>query len=76
MFVGSSNGYFCNDDSRDVRSQSRCISVGGSLVRASYAAVRRAAAEMVGAGTFAYAAEAIPDGEMSALMAGEKHGER
>jgi len=47
------------------------ISVGGSLARASYAAVRRAAAEMVGAGTFTYAAEAIPDGEMSAVMGGE-----
>ena len=50
------------------------ISVGGSLARASYAAVKRAAAEMAGPGTFTFAAEAIPGREMSALMAGGEGG--
>ncbi len=53
----------------------RRISVGGSLARAGYAAVRRAAEEMAGAGTFTYAADAIPDREMNAFMA-ERHAER
>ena len=52
------------------------ISIGGSLARASYAVVRRAAAEMIGPGTFSYAADAIPDVEMSAFMAGWESGER
>jgi 2-methylisocitrate lyase-like PEP mutase family enzyme len=45
------------------------ISVGGSLARAAYAAVRRAASEIAGPGTFTYAANAIPDAEMNAFMA-------
>ena len=48
------------------------VSVGGSLARASYAALRRAAAEIAEAGTFGYAAEAIPDAEMNAFMAGRR----
>lgn len=51
----------------------RRISVGGSLARASYAAVKRAAEEIAGAGTFTYAAGAIPDREMNALMAGRRN---
>jgi len=51
------------------------ISVGGSLARASYAVVRAAAAEMAGPGTFTFAADAIPDREMNAFMAGRPGGE-
>jgi 2-methylisocitrate lyase-like PEP mutase family enzyme len=46
------------------------ISIGGSLARTSYAVVKRAASEIAGAGTFSYAADAIPDSEMNAFMAG------
>ncbi len=51
------------------------ISVGGSLARASFAVVRRAAEEIAGPGTFTYAASAIPDREMNAFMAGKEGGE-
>lgn len=44
------------------------ISIGGSLARASFALVRRAAAEMLGAGTFGYAADQFPDDELCDLM--------
>ena len=51
------------------------ISVGGSLARVSLAAVKAAAEEMAGPGSFTYAASAIPDGELNAFMAGEEGGE-
>lgn len=51
------------------------ISVGGSVARASLAVVKRAAEEMAGPGTFGYAADAIPDGEMNAFMAGQGEGQ-
>ncbi len=44
------------------------ISIGGSLARASFALVRRAAVEMLGTGSFGYAADQIPDDELCALM--------
>ena len=44
------------------------ISVGGSFARAAWGALRRAGAEVWRDGTFTYAADAIPDAEMSALM--------
>ena len=44
------------------------ISVGGSFARAAWGALRRAGAEVLRDGTFTYAADAIPDAEMSALM--------
>lgn len=44
------------------------VSVGGSLMRATYAVVRRAAEEMRRSGTFGFTRDAIPNGEMSALF--------
>jgi 2-methylisocitrate lyase-like PEP mutase family enzyme len=48
----------------------RRVSIGGSLARATFATVRRAAEEMARAGTFRFSREAIPDAEMSALFKG------
>lgn len=47
----------------------RRISVGGSFARAALGALTRAAREVLDDGTFTYAADAMPDGEVSALMA-------
>jgi 2-methylisocitrate lyase-like PEP mutase family enzyme len=44
------------------------ISIGGSLARAAFAVVRRAAEEMRDHGTFGYAAEQMSDDELNALM--------
>lgn len=45
------------------------ISVGGSFARAAWGAFIRAATEVRDHGTFDYAADAIPDAEIAALMA-------
>src|SRR5690606_11872634 len=47
----------------------RRVSVGGSFFRAAFGAFRRAAEEVLRQGTFGYAADAIPDAEIAALMA-------
>jgi len=47
----------------------RRISIGGSLARACLGLVRRAAEEMQQHGSFAYASQQIPDGELSAFFA-------
>ena len=47
------------------------ISVGGSLARAALGAVKRAGEEILGRGTFGYAAEAMPGDEAGALMSQE-----
>ena len=44
------------------------ISVGGSLARAAYGAVRRAAEELLRSGTSGYLDEAMPGSEIAALM--------
>ncbi|WP_022729037.1 isocitrate lyase/PEP mutase family protein [Fodinicurvata sediminis] len=46
----------------------RRISVGGSMARAAFGALMRAAREVKEAGTFTYAADALPGGEIAALM--------
>ncbi len=46
----------------------RRVSIGGSLARATFAVVRRAAEEMARNGTFGFTQDAIPDTEMSALF--------
>lgn len=46
----------------------RRISVGASLFRFAFAALRRAARDVAAEGTFTYAAEAIPDAEMMAFF--------
>lgn len=50
----------------------RRISVGGSFARAALGAVMRAAQEVMTTGTFQYAADAIPDGEISRLMSQDR----
>jgi len=52
------------------------ISVGGSFARAALGAVIRAAEEVRDSGTFAYAAEAMPERAVSAMMAPFKCSDR
>lgn len=54
----------------------RRISVGGSFARAALGALMRAAEEVRRAGTFTYARDAIPAGEITRLMSSEKRGAR
>lgn len=54
----------------------RRISVGGSFARAAFGALRRAAEEVLGAGTFTYAEAAMPGAELTALMSGARVAER
>jgi len=44
------------------------ISIGGSLARATFALIRRAANEMAQQGTFGFAEEQIPDAELSTFF--------
>ena len=46
------------------------ISIGGSLARATFGVIQRAAWEMHKYGTFGYAAEQVPDGELCEFFAG------
>lgn len=46
----------------------RRISVGGSFARAAFGALMRAADEVLNRGSFSYAADAIPDAQIAALM--------
>lgn len=48
----------------------RRVSLGSGLSRAALGALRRAAQEILGGGTFAFAADAYPYGELNTLMAG------
>ncbi len=48
------------------------ISVGGSLARLALGALRRAAREIAKDGRFTYAAEAIPDAELTAFFSGRE----
>ena len=45
------------------------ISIGGSLARATFGLIRRAAAEIRDHGTFTYAAEQVPDSELCQFFA-------
>lgn len=54
----------------------RRISVGGSFARAALGALMRAATEVRDAGTFDYAADALPAGAVAALMSRQKPGDR
>lgn len=47
----------------------RRITIGGSLARATYALIRKAAQEMMIKGQFSYAEEQIPDGELCEFFA-------
>ncbi len=46
----------------------RRVSIGGSLVRAVYFKIREAAREMFEQGTFSYAEEQVPQGELNAIF--------
>ncbi|MEJ8473844.1 isocitrate lyase/PEP mutase family protein [Roseibium algae] len=52
------------------------ISVGGSFARAALGALKRAAEEVLGDGTFFYAKDAMPDSVVSQLMSQDKENER
>ncbi|MFT4961186.1 MAG: 2-methylisocitrate lyase-like PEP mutase family enzyme [Paracoccaceae bacterium] len=54
----------------------RRISVGGSFARAAYGAMIRAAQEVFGAGTFTYAAEAVPGVVIAGMMSADKMPDR
>lgn len=54
----------------------RRISVGGSFARAALGALMRAAREVRTQGSITYAAEAMPDAEVSQIMAQDKFGDR
>ncbi len=47
------------------------ISVGGSMARAAYGALQKAAAEVLGQGTFGYSQDAMPGTELMGMMRGE-----
>jgi 2-methylisocitrate lyase-like PEP mutase family enzyme len=50
----------------------RRVTIGGSLARATYGLIRKAAAEMAEFGTFTYAAQQIPDAELSQFFADQR----
>jgi 2-methylisocitrate lyase-like PEP mutase family enzyme len=50
----------------------RRVTIGGSLARATYGLIRKAAAEMAEFGTFTYAAQQIPDAELNRFFAGQR----
>ena len=52
----------------------RRVSIGGSLARATFGLIRRAAAEIRDHGTFAYAGEQVPDSELCRFFAGRPAG--
>lgn len=52
------------------------ISVGGSFARAALGALRRAAEEVLVHGSFDYAADAMPDAQVAALMSQQKRTDR
>lgn len=54
----------------------RRVSVGGSFARAALAALMRAAEEVKSAGTFGYAADALPTSVIDDLMSQEKRHDR
>lgn len=43
----------------------RRVTIGGSLARATFGLIRKAATEMIELGTFSYASQQIPDSELS-----------
>ncbi|WP_127106908.1 isocitrate lyase/PEP mutase family protein [Pararhodobacter zhoushanensis] len=50
----------------------RRISVGGSFARAAFGGLQRAAQEVLGAGTFSYAQDAMSGAELTALMSDDR----
>lgn len=54
----------------------RRVTVGGSLARATFGLIRRAAQEMASSGTFTYADQQIPDAELSQFFVDQRGGSR
>lgn len=50
----------------------RRVTIGGSLARATYGLIRQAAAEMAGPGSFTFANQQIPHGELSRFFADQR----
>lgn len=50
----------------------RRVTVGGSLARATFGLIRRAAQEMAASGTFSYADQQVPDAELSQFFADQR----
>jgi len=50
----------------------RRVTIGGSLARATYGLIRQAAAEMAGPGSFTFANQQIPQGELSRFFAEQR----
>lgn len=50
----------------------RRVTIGGSLARATFGLIRKAATEMAELGTFSYAAQQIPDSELSQFFADQR----
>lgn len=51
----------------------RRVSIGGSLARAVYYKIRQAAEEMINEGTFSFAEQQVPQGELNTLFQGDLH---
>lgn len=51
----------------------RRVTIGGSLARATYGLIRQAASEMKEQGSFSFAAQQIPDGELCRFFASYPH---
>ena len=50
----------------------RRVTIGGSLARAAFALIRKAAVEMAELGTFSYAAQQVPQSELSQFFADQR----
>jgi len=50
----------------------RRVTIGGSLARATFGLIRKAAAEMIELGTFSYASQQIPDSELSKFFSDQR----
>ncbi|MCY4608530.1 MAG: isocitrate lyase/phosphoenolpyruvate mutase family protein [bacterium] len=50
------------------------VSIGGSLARATFGLIRRAAAEIRDRGTFTYSEQQVPDSELCQFLAGRRGG--
>ncbi len=50
----------------------RRVTIGGSLARATFGLIRRAASEMVEHGTFSFATQQVPHAELSQFFAGQR----
>ena len=69
VVIGGSSAYYTVDQLQEIGV--RRISTGSSFARAALTGLRNAATEVLGNGSFRYVRDAIPYGEVNALMIGE-----